>query len=129
MAESVFIRPSSTDDDHPMSLASSRSISTDSLVSSNASSDSDYRLCVDEMDSETSPSDEFPFDEVDIGEIADSSNTEMDEADLRESVTPIEAEIDDCPLPIPLYSIVASTPILSPSPLPPLPFIFPKTAD
>ncbi len=76
MAESVSIQPSSTDDDHPMSLVSSRSASTVSLVSSNVSSDSEYRSCVDEMDTEVSPSDETEF--------------LSDEADPCESVSPIE---------------------------------------
>ncbi len=66
MAESVFIRPSSIDSDHPMSLASSHFASSDLLVSSNASSDSDYRSCVDELDSETAPPDDLLFDEADL---------------------------------------------------------------
>ncbi len=70
MTESVFIRPPSIDSDHPMSFASSRSASSDSLVFSNASSDSDYHSCIDEMTSEISQSDEFLFDEADSRELA-----------------------------------------------------------
>ncbi|MCP4606420.1 MAG: hypothetical protein GY847_38920, partial [Proteobacteria bacterium] len=129
MAESIFVQPSSIDSDRPMSLASSHSASSDSLVSSNASSDSDYRSCIDEMASETSPSDEFLFDEADLKELGISLETEMNEVDLQESIIPLEAEVDDYPSTVILYLTVASSPILFPSPLLPIPFIFPETAD
>ncbi len=129
MAESVFVRPSSIDSDCLMSLASSHSASSDSLVSSNASSDSDYHSCIDKMASETSLSDEFLFDKADLKELGISLETEMNEVGLQESAIPLEAEVDDYPSTVLLYSTVASSPILFPSPLPPLPFTFLGTAD
>ncbi len=129
MAESIFVRPSSIDSDRPMSLASSRSASSDLLVSLNASSDSDYHSCIDEMASETSPSDEFLFNEADLKELSIPLETEMDEADLQGSIIPLEAEIDDYPSTVIIYSTVTSSPILFLSSPPPLSFVLPETTD
>ncbi len=129
MAESAFVRPSFINSDHPMSLASSHFASSDSLVSSNASSDSDYHSCIDEMASETSLFDEFLFDQADLRELGISSETEMNKVDPQESAIPLEAEVDDYPSTVLLYSTVASSPILFPSTLPLLPLIFLETTD
>ncbi len=95
VALSDLARPSSVDSDHPLSRCSSHTASSVSLMSSIASSDGDYHLCIDEMASEESSSDEFLFVKADLKELGISSETEMNEVDLAESINPLEAEVDD----------------------------------
>ncbi len=124
-----FVRPSSVDSDCPLSHCSSHSASSVSLMSMISSFDGDYHSCIDEMASEESSSDEFLFDEADLEELGIMPETEMNKADLGESVVPLEAEVDDQPSTILIYSTVAMSPLLFSSPLPPLSVTLPETAD
>ncbi len=108
MASLDLVRPSPVDSDRPMSRLSSRSASSVSLVSSIASSDShDYYTCVDEMDS-----DQFLLEE-----------SVFFDADLEELNFPLNAEADEQPSVVLIYSADTS-PAVSPnsSPCPLLPF-------
>ncbi len=63
------------------------------------------------------PTKEFPPDDFSV-----------DNADSEELEIPLEAEADDQPSTVLIYSI-AMSPILSPLPMPPLSFIYPTTAE
>ncbi len=117
MALFDFTQPSSVDSDHPMSHLSSHSASSVSLASTITSSDSDdYYSCINEMATDESLPEETLFNE----------------ADLEELNIPLEAEADDQPSTILIYSI-ATSPIASlnpsPCPLTPLSFISPLTVE
>ncbi len=129
VTSSDLIRPSSVDSDHPLSRCSSRIASSVSLMSSIASSNDDYRSCIDEMASEETLPDEFLFDEADLKELGISPEIEMNKVDPETSIHPLEAESDDQPSTILIYSTVATSPLLFTSPLPPLSVILPETAD
>ncbi len=124
-----FARPSSVDSDCPLSHCSSHPASSVLLMSSIASSDCDYHSCIDEMATEESLSDEFLFDKADLEELGVLPETETNEADLEESVIPLEVEVDDQPSTILIYSTVATSPLLFSSPLPPLSVTLSETAD
>ncbi len=112
MAQFDSVRPSSVDSDRPMSRLSSRSASSISLASSTTLSDSDYHSCVNEMSTEGFLSDEFSFNGV----------------DLEELEILLEAEADDQPLTVLVYSI-ASSPVPSPLLMPPLSIIHSTTIE
>ncbi len=71
----------------------------------------------------------FFFDEADLKELGISPETEMNEVDSGASIIPSEAESDDQPLTVLIYSTVAMSPLLFSSPLPLLSVILPETAD
>ncbi len=88
-------------------------------MASVVSSEDDYHSCIDEMDAgEVSP-DESLFDKADQNEPGISPENEANE----------EAESDDQPSTVPIYSVVAPSPLLFSSSPPPLTVILTETAD